>query len=406
MTTATDELSAFRSEVRSWIEANFPKTLAGRGAELLSEGTGREPLPEDMQQWVNRLGERGFGAPTWPTQYGGAGLKGAQSHVLADELHKAGAFNPIPLLAGMGVTMVGPTVLEYGTDEQKAQHLPPIANGSVRWCLGLSEPNAGSDLASLSTRAEDRGDAWVLNGQKIWTSGADISQWCGALVRTDPSAGKRDGISFVLLPMDQPGVRTRPIRLIAGASPFCETFFTDARAAKSDLLGPLNKGWTVVKRLLQHERASQTGTRSSGGGKEERFQDMAKRYVGTDAQGRLDDADLRGRLTTHLMDAKAHALTASRIVAEAKGNVEVSAAASILKNSATAVSQTRAELTLELMGNQGLGWEGARFGSDELAAVRNWLGGTAMSIYGGSFEVQNNIIAKNILGLPETTQKG
>jgi len=406
MTMATDELAAFRTEVHGWIETNFPKTLVGRGAELQSTNTGGGPLPEDLQLWVHRLGERGFGAPTWPTEFGGAGLKGAQSHVLADELHKAGAFNPIPQLAGMGVTMVGPTILEYGTDEQKQQHLPRIANGSVRWCLGLSEPNAGSDLASLNTRAEDRGDAWVVNGQKVWTSGADISQWCGALVRTDASASKRDGISFLLLPMDQPGVRTRPIPLIAGASPFCETFFTDARAAKSDLLGPLNKGWTVVKRLLQHERASQTSTRTAAGAKEERFQDMAKRYVGMDESGRLADADLRTRLAMHLMDSKAHALTVSRIVAEAKGNVEVSAAASILKNSATAVSQTRAELTLELMGNQGLGWEGTRFAQDELAAVRSWLSGKAMSIYGGSFEVQNNIIAKNILGLPETTQKG
>ena len=406
MMTATDELATYRADVQGWIDANFPKSLTGRGAELLGAGAGREPLPDDMQLWVRRLGERGFGAPTWPTEFGGAGLNGAQSHVLADELNKAGAFNPIPFLTGMGVTMVGPTILEYGTDEQKRQHLPSIANGSIRWCLGLSEPNAGSDLASLTTRAQDHGDTWVINGQKVWTSGADISQWCGALVRTDASASKRDGISFLLLPMDQPGVRTRPIPLIAGASPFCETFFTDARAAKSDLLGPLNKGWTVVKRLLQHERASQTGTRSAGGVKEERFQDMAKRYLGVDESGRLADADLRARLTVHLMDSKAHTLTASRIVAEAKGKVEVSAAASILKNSATAVAQTRAELTLELMGNQGLGWEGARFAQDELTAVRSWLSGKAMSIYGGSFEVQNNIIAKNILGLPETTQKG
>ena len=406
MTTATPDLAAFRDEVRSWLNTNFPRSLAGRAAEIGGLSTGRNDLPDDVQQWVRSLGERGFGAPTWPREFGGAGLTGAQNRVLQDELYNADAFNPIPFMAGMGVTMVGPTILEYGTAAQKQQHLPPIASGRIRWCLGLSEPGAGSDLAALTTRAEDKGDYWQLNGQKTWTSGADISQWCGALVRTDPHVAKRDGISFLLLPMDQPGVRTRPIRLIAGASPFCETFLTDARAEKADLLGPLNKGWTVVKRLLQHERASQTGARMAGAANEERFQDMAKRYVGADDSGRLADADLRTRLTNHLMDAKAHSLTAARIVAEEKGNVEVSAAASILKNSATTVAQTRSELTLELMGYNGLGWEGEHYAPEEISTVRSWLGGKAMSIYGGSFEVQNNIIAKNILGLPETTQKG
>jgi alkylation response protein AidB-like acyl-CoA dehydrogenase len=209
-----------------------------------------------------------------------------------------------------------------------------------------------------------------------------------------------------MLTMHQPGVETRPIKLISGASPFCETFFTNARAEKDDLLGPLNQGWTVGKRLLQHERASQTGASPFAGGRGESLQDMAKRYVGTDADGRLADSDLRTRLAGHLMDAKAHNLTLARVAAEARGNPEVSAAASILKNSATSVAQARSELTLELMGYQGLGWEGHDFEPEELAAVRSWLFGKAMSIYGGSFEIQNNIIAKNILGLPETTQKG
>ena len=406
MTTASPELAAFRVEVRDWIKHNFPRSLVGRSGEILLATSGRNDMPEDVRLWVQRLGEQGWGAPTWPREYGGAGLGGAQLQVLQDELIEADAFNPVPYMTGMGVTMVGPTILEYGTEAQKQQHLPSIANGQVRWCLGLSEPNAGSDLAGLTTRAELKGDNWVINGQKIWTSGADISQWCGALVRTDSQVAKRDGISFLLLPMDQAGVRTRPIPLIAGASPFCETFFTDALATKQDLLGPLNKGWTVVKRLLQHERASQTGARTAGAASEERFQDMAKRCVGTDSAGRLDDADLRMRVTQHLMDTQAHALTAARIVAEAQGKIEVSAAASILKNSATTVAQTRAELTLELLGHNGLGWEGEDFSKDERAAVRNWLSGKAMSIYGGSYEVQNNIIAKNILGLPETTQRG
>jgi alkylation response protein AidB-like acyl-CoA dehydrogenase len=215
------------------------------------------------------------------------------------------------------------------------------------------------------------------------------------------------GLPGYVLPMDQEGVETRPIKLIAGASPFCETFFNDAVSEKRDLLGPLNEGWTVVKRLLQHERQSQTGNRSaSSGAKPTPIQELAKDYVGTNEDGTLADADLRTRVTRHLMDAKAHGLTIARITAEARGNVEVSAAASILKNSATTVAQTKAELTLELMGAQGLGWEGENFTDTELGTVREWLGGKAMSIYGGSYEVQNNIISKNILGLPETTQKG
>jgi len=404
VSTANQDLEAFRAEARAWLEENFPKSLAGRASEYMAMEGGKE-LTGEARTWVERLAERGWGTPTWPSEYGGGGLSASQAAVLQEEMRSAGAFNPIPLRAGMGVTMVGPTILEYGTEEQKQKHLPPIARGEVRWCLGYSEPNAGSDLASLSTRAEDAGDHWVINGQKVWTSGADISDWCGALVRTDPKAGKRDGISFLMFTMHQEGVETRPIRLISGASPFCETFFNNARADKTDLLGPLNDGWTVGKRLLQHERASQTGAMDTGG-RPAPLQELAKRYVGTDESGQLADSDLRSRLATHLMESKAHSLTLSRVAAEARGNPNVSAAASILKNTATNVAQTRAELTLEVMGHQGLAWEGDGFTEEEVNAVQSWLFGKAMSIYGGSFEIQYNIIAKNILGLPETTQKG
>jgi alkylation response protein AidB-like acyl-CoA dehydrogenase len=406
MSTATGAANdAFRESVRSWVEANFPQELKDQPASM--EGASDGDLAQALDRWRDALAGQGWGAPTWPKAYGGAGLSPAEARVISQEIGRAGGYNPIPLMAGMGVTMVGPTLLEYGTDEQKAKHLPGIASGKIRWCLGLSEPNAGSDLAGLATKAEDKGDHFALNGQKIWTSGADISQWCGALVRTEPQAPKRDGLSFVLLPMDQEGVETRPIKLISGASPFCETYFNDARAEKSDLLGPLNKGWSVVKRLLQHERASQTSARGPGaGGKSESLQALAKRYAGETVDGKLEDADLRARLTRHLMDAEAHRLTAERITAEAKGNAEVSAAASIMKNSATNVSQARSELMIELMGYRGLGWEGDSFRPQEIDTVREWLWGKAISIYGGSAEVQNNIISKNILGLPETTQKG
>lgn len=395
---------SFREEVRDWLQNNFPENLAG--VSLGMEGPPEPGVSDALETWRARLAEKGWGAPTWPTEYGGAGLSQPEAKVIGEEMHKAGAFNHIPMLAGMGVTMVGPTLLEYGTEDQKARHLPGIASGEIRWCLGLSEPNAGSDLASLQTKAVDDGDAFIVNGQKIWTSGADISQWCGALVRTDPNVKKHDGISFLMLPMDQEGVETRPIRLISGASPFCETFFNNARAEKADLLGDLNDGWNVVKRLLQHERQSQTSARRSAGAEGESLEDMAKRYVGTNDQGELADADLRSRLADHLMHGQAHALTVRRIAAEAKGNPQVSAAASILKNSATDLGQTKSELTLEVMGNQGLGWEGAQFDDEELKTVKDWLFGKAVSIYGGSFEVQKNIISKNILGLPETTQKG
>jgi len=398
-------LKEFESTVREWVKENFPTSLAGSAMGL--EGEADESSKTDFELWRQRLAEKGWGAPTWPVEYGGAGLSHPEAKIISHEMAKAGAFNPIPLLAGMGVTMVGPTLMEYGTDDQKARHLKGMASGEIRWCLGLSEPGAGSDLASLSTRAIDNGDSFVLNGQKTWTSGADVSQWCGALVRTDANVKKRDGISFVMLPMDQAGVTTKPIRLISGASPFCDTFFDDARAEKADLLGDLNKGWSVVKRLLQHERQSQTQARSpGGGGKKASLQEKAKAYVGTDENGVLADADLRIRLANHLMDSQAHGLTVSRITAEAKGKVEVSAAASILKNSATNIAQTKNELTMEFMGTQGIGWEGVDFADDELSNVKDWLWGKAISIYGGSYEVQNNIISKNILGLPETTQKG
>lgn len=405
MTDSKTNIDEFRLEVSTWLDDTFPSSLAGKGSEI---GLGRNVsgrLADDSNKWREQLASKGWGAPTWPVEYGGAGLSQKHAQVISDEMVKKQAFNPIPMLAGMGVTMVGPTILEYGTEAQKLRHLPKMAGGEVFWCLGYSEPGAGSDLASLATKAEDKGDHWLINGQKVWTSGADIAQWCGALVRTDPKAKKRSGISFIMFPMDQPGVRTRPVKLISGDSPFCEMFFDDAKAEKTELLGDLNDGWSLGKRLLQHERQSQTGEGGpvTGG---EFLGDIAKRYVDTNEDGTLEDTDLRLRLAAHLMDEAAHKLTIGRIMAEAKGNVEVTAVASILKNSATDVAQSRTELLMELMGTQGLGWAGDQYSSDELDSVRIWLGVKAMSIYGGSYEVQKNIISKNILGLPETTQKG
>ncbi len=401
-----DNTEAFRVEVKAWLDENFPKSLAGKAGEVMGHDK-MDPKHTEAVEWAKRLGAKGWGTPTWPSEYGGGGLTQQEAGILNEEIDAAGAFNPLWRTTGMGITMVGPTILEYGTEEQKLRHIPRICRGEVFWSLGYSEPNAGSDLASLACKAEDKGDYWLVNGQKTWTSGADVSDWCGVLVRTDFDAPKRDGISFLMMDMHQPGIETRPIQLIGGASPFCETFLNDARAEKNEMLGELNAGWSVGKRLLQYERASQTGNNAGlGRSKQKSLKDLATEYVGLDDDGKLLDADLRSRLSTYMMESKSHQLTIERITAEARGNAKVSAAASILKNSASLVGQNRAELALEIMGHSGLGWEGEGYDEEELAAVRSWLSGKATSIYGGSFEIQNNIIAKNILGLPETAQRG
>jgi len=391
------DLEAFRGEAKAWIEANFPAELKGKPNPMMREEA-VEPSPA-QQAWKKAMGDKGWGVPTWPAAYGGGGLSPAEARVVQQELGRAGAYNPI---GGMGVMMFGPTLLEYGTEAQKQEHIPGIVKGEVWWCQGYSEPGAGSDLAALQTRCEDKGDHFLINGQKIWTSGAQYADMCFCLVRTDTTK-KHEGISFVLIDMHQPGVEVRPIKLINGTSPFCETFFTDARAEKKNLVGPLNGGWTIGKRLLQHERSGLSGG-GGGFGMGRSLESLAKEYVGVDAQGRIADADLRARVIQNDMDWRAFQQTAFRAMAEAKGNSGPSAATSIMKNAATSTLQTRAELTLEIMGSQGLGWTGDEFSKEEKEAVRSWLGGKATTIYGGSQEIQSNIISKRILGLPDLTQ--
>ena len=222
MPQPTDDLEAFRQSARTWLAENFPPSLAHAAVATFGGGVARDPTADD-EVWRERMGEKGWGVPTWPRAYGGGGLSAAEAKVLAEEMARIGASNPI---GGMGVMMFGPTLLEYGSEAQKQRHLKPISRGELRWCQGFSEPGAGSDLAGLSTRCEDKGDHWLVNGQKIWTSGANLADWCFCLVRTDPTK-KHEGISFILIDMKTPGVETRPIKLISGASPFCETFFTD-----------------------------------------------------------------------------------------------------------------------------------------------------------------------------------
>ncbi|HTQ13746.1 MAG TPA: acyl-CoA dehydrogenase family protein [Rhizomicrobium sp.] len=390
-----DDLESFRAEVRAWLAENFPPSLKDRDVSMTAMA-GIE-LSGDAKLWRDRMGAKGWGTPTYPSQYGGGGLTAAQAKVLQQEMAKIGARNPI---GGMGVMMFGPTLLEYGSEEQKHRHVPGIVTGTVRWCQGYSEPNAGSDLAALRTQAVDMGDHWLVNGQKIWTSGAQFADWCFCLVRTD-NTRKHEGISFLLIDMKSPGIEVRPIKLISGHSPFCETFFTDVKVPKENLMGPLNGGWTIGKRLLQFERAGLgSGGGSAGRGGDGRGMDqIARDYVGTDAKGRIADPDLRARIARHQMDARAFQLTIARAQAEAKSNMNPSATTSIMKNAGSRLQQERAELLLEIMGAQGLGWEGEGYSRDEIESTRAWLGGKAVTIYGGTYEIQNNIIAKRILGL-------
>ncbi|WP_304165367.1 acyl-CoA dehydrogenase family protein [Phenylobacterium aquaticum] len=394
------DTEAFRAEARDWLAANFPASLGADKAAL--EALVMSPAkPEgDHAVWKERMAAKGWGVPTWPKSLGGGGLSPAETRVLAQEMAAIGAVNPI---VGMGVNMFGPTLLEYGTEEQKQKYIPDIATGKVRWCQGFSEPGAGSDLASLQTKAEDKGDHFLVNGSKIWTSGGQYADMIFCLVRTD-NTKKHEGISFVVFSMHQPNVEVRPIKLIAGNSPFCETFLTDVKVPKENLIGPLNGGWSVAKRLLQHERSGMGGRMGSSKSKEPALGVIAKKYVGEDAAGRLADSDLRTRVVLNEIDQRALQLTVARAAQESKGNSGPSAATSIMKNANMKVAQDRAELTLEFMGAQGLGWEGGDFTPEELAAVRGWLSGKAGSIYGGSNEVQNNIISKRILGLPDLTQ--
>ncbi|MEQ8859333.1 MAG: acyl-CoA dehydrogenase family protein [Pseudomonadales bacterium] len=397
------DLTAFREETRAWLEVNCPAGARGPG-EIPNGSTKVEIADGDTRLWLERMAERGWTVPTWPTAYGGGGLSDAEARVLFQEME---AIDARPPLVNMGTRMLGPTLLEFGTEDQKKRHLTPIAEGRAAWCQGYSEPGAGSDLASLRARAEDRGDEFVINGQKIWTSGAQTADWMFALVRTDPAAPKHRGISFVLLPMDQPGVTVRPIRLISGSSPFCETFFDNAVAAKEDLVGELNQGWTVGKRLLQHERSGQGGlgprtgrARPVGVTVDLDVAETALTYLG-ERDGRIAEAALRSRVIDWKMNAAAFALTQQRAGEESRAGGAPGEATSIFKLFGSTLARERQDLLMQLMGTRGVGWEGDVFDEDEIGTLRSFLASRAVTIYGGTNEVQQNIIAKRVLGLPD-----
>lgn len=384
----------FRREVRTWLAANFPPSLKGHPA-LLSGHDELHGPPEDHARWKAAVAGKGWGVPTWPVEYGGAGLSEEQADVIAGEMERIGAFQPI---MSMGLMMLGPTLLEFGNEEQKRRHLPPIARSETQWCQGFSEPGAGSDLASLRLRCEDRGDHWLLNGQKIWTSYAHHSDWCFLLARTDTSV-KHRGISFLLVDMKTPGIEVRPIELINGISHFCEVFFSDVRVPKENLVGEVNGGWGIGKRLLQHER---TGLSRLRGAKAHVLDlvPIARRYQETDADGRLVDGDLRGRLAEHLMTDHAYRLTLERRRAETEAGTKPTTPVSTLKNIGAAMGQQRGELAVELIGLNSLGWAGDGYSAEELELTSQWLHSKCYSIYGGSHEIQNNITARHELGLP------
>ncbi len=330
--------------------------------------------------------------PDWPKQYGGGGLSPAEAKALRDEMARLGCRPP---LNSFGISMLGPALLKYGSEAQKLEHLPPIARGEIRWCQGYSEPNAGSDLASLATKAEDQGDYFLVNGQKVWTSYADKADWIFCLVRTNP-ADKHEGISFVLFDMETPGVSTKPILLISGYSPFCETFFDDVKVPKANLVGELNKGWDVAKYLLGHEREMISGMGLGGG--ELSLGALALEACGAEADGRVDAPVLRARIALFEVRAAAFRAMSEKFLDELKARRAHPAQPSMMKYVGTELNKQRHELAMAAGGSDALEWESER--SREGSAARSWLRTKANSIEGGTSEVQLNIVAKRILELP------
>ncbi|OQW55671.1 MAG: acyl-CoA dehydrogenase [Proteobacteria bacterium SG_bin9] len=390
------DIETFRKETRAWLEANCPPEM--RKPMTKEEDTfwgGRNAtFSSDAQKvWFERMRDKGWTVPHWPKEYGGGGLDGEEAKIVRAEMAAIGARAP---LVSFGISMLGPALLKYGTEEQKKEHLPKITAGLIRWCQGYSEPNAGSDLASLQTRADSDGDHFVITGQKIWTSYANYADWIFCLVRTDFQAKKHDGISFVLFDMASKGVSTKPILLISGKSPFCETFFDGVRVPKANLVGTLNRGWDVAKYLLQHERAmiSSIGERSGA----RPLGQVAANAIGSDEAGRLDDAVLRGQIASFEVDEAALAAAAERAVDLAKAGQAHPAFSSAMKYYGTELNKRRHELIMAAGGIDFLEWESAR--TQEGQPARAWLRTKANSIEGGTSEVMLGIVAKRILDLP------
>ena len=386
-------LDAFRRDTRAWLEANCPAEMRQPMVDEYDVcwGGRRFQFKSDAQRvWLQKMAERGWTVPDWPKQYDGGGLNKDETRVLREELSQMKCRSP---LTSFGISMLGPALLKYGTEKQKLDYIPKIARGEIRWCQGYSEPGAGSDLASLKTRADDHGDHFVINGSKIWTSYGDKADWIFCLVRTSFAGKKQEGISFLLFDMESPGVTTRPIRLISGYSPFTQTFFDNVKVPKENLLGELNQGWTIAKYLLTHERNMIGGM---GTQRVTPLSQLAVKNIGL-ASGRLAEPALRTDIARFEMDAMAFALTMNRVTDEAKAGNETGAMSSMLKYYGTELNKRRAELTMSVAGSEGLRF-GDSHNEEQLAAM--WLRTKGNSIEGGTSEVQLNIIAKNVLRLP------
>ena len=385
------DLESFRAEARAWLQANCPTEMR---EPVLGESDmcwgGRNPVFKNEAQrlWLERMAARGWTVPDWPAAYGGGGLSAAETKVLRQEMARIGARNP---LMSFGISMLGPALLKYGTEEQKKRFLREIARGEIRWCQGYSEPNAGSDLASLQTKCEDQGDHWLVNGQKVWTSYADKADWIFCLVRTDPAAPKHKGISFILFDMASAGVSTKPILLISGSSPFCETFFDDVKVPKDQVVGEVDKGWDVAKYLLGHEREMISGMGLGGIGG----------TLGEALKEQLSEEPmLRAQVARFDVDALAFRAMSERFIDELKAGQAHPAQPSMMKYAGTELNKTRHELVMAAGGSDALEWESERSRGGK--AAREWLRTKANSIEGGTSEIQLGIIAKHILQLPGT----
>lgn len=388
-------LETFRKETRSWLEANCPETMRGpdpTGKLTYWGGRNSTFVTDDQQAWFERMVEKQWTVPYWPAEYGGGGLDDDENRILQEEMAE---LDCRPALTGFGIWMLGPVLLKYGTEEQKRKHIRDITEGKVRWCQGYSEPGSGSDLASLRTSALSDGNDYVINGSKIWTSYANIADAIFLLARTDPDS-RHAGVSFLLIEdMKSAGIETNPIELISGASPFCETYFSNVRVPKSNIVGVENQGWEIAMYLLQHERTNIGNLLLDTG---EKMAEVARESVGL-VDGKLADPMLRKELAHLEMREMAIRLTGQRAADESGAGSGGGHASAALKYSSAEWNKSRNELIMALSGFAGLGWEGEAF-MDGLRA-RTWLRAKANSIEGGTSEIQLNIISKRILGLPK-----
>ncbi len=393
-------IDEFRKEVRAWLEANCPpamRTPTPDGA-LIFGGRQVSFQSEDQRLWFERMRDKGWFAPDWPAEYGGGGLSAEQTAVLEAEMRR---LHCRPAQINLGIWMLGPVILEFGTEEQKQTLLRPMTRGEIRWCQGFSEPNAGSDLASLKTSAVEQGDHFLVNGTKIWTSYGDKSDWMYALVRTDPAAPKHRGISLIVLDMQSPGITVTPIDLISGKSSFCQVFFDNVKVPKGQLIGPLHGGWTLAKALLQHERRAMSKFGEFSLPTHFDLMSLAERYLPSATSAAPADIALRARAVAMSMEEHSYTLTVQRMGEEMRARQNVSGLMSIMKLVHSEQEKDKFEILLDLMGHRALGWEGDEFTEQERALTKAWLGSFAQTIAGGSSEVQLNVIAKRVLELPE-----